>query len=74
MAGVSQRAVQTRRRKSDLRNSAEARFPSRPGETACGRDYPFATLARQLTLGNPSFNRVVTNQPLTIGVDLSYKF
>jgi len=28
----------------------------------------------QLTLGNPSFNRVITNQPLTIGVDLSYKF
>jgi outer membrane receptor protein involved in Fe transport len=28
----------------------------------------------QLTLANPSFNRVITNQPLTIGVDLTYTF
>ncbi len=28
----------------------------------------------QESLGNPSFNRVITNQPLTIGVDLTYKF
>jgi iron complex outermembrane receptor protein len=28
----------------------------------------------QLTLANPSFSRVVTNQPVTIGVDLSFKF
>jgi iron complex outermembrane receptor protein len=28
----------------------------------------------QESLGNPSFNRVVTNQPLTIGVDLTYKY
>jgi iron complex outermembrane receptor protein len=28
----------------------------------------------QLTLTNASFNRVITNQPLTIGVDLTYTF
>ena len=28
----------------------------------------------QLTLANPSYNRVITNQPLTIGVDLTYTF
>ncbi len=28
----------------------------------------------QLTLTNASFNRVITNQPLTIGVDLTYAF
>ncbi len=28
----------------------------------------------QLTLANSSFNRVATNQPLTVGVDLSYHF
>jgi outer membrane receptor protein involved in Fe transport len=28
----------------------------------------------QLTLPNPSYNRVETNQPLTVGVDLSYRF
>jgi len=28
----------------------------------------------QLTLANASFNRVETNQPLTIGVDLSYQY
>ncbi len=28
----------------------------------------------QLTLANASFNRVATNQPLTIGIDTSYRF
>lgn len=28
----------------------------------------------QLTLANASFNRVETNQPLTIGLDLSYRY
>ena len=28
----------------------------------------------QLTIANASFNRVATNQPLTIGMDLSYRF
>jgi len=28
----------------------------------------------QLTLTNASFNRVITNQPLTVGVDLTYAF
>ncbi len=28
----------------------------------------------ELTLTNASFNRVVTNQPLTIGADLTYTF
>jgi outer membrane receptor protein involved in Fe transport len=28
----------------------------------------------QLTLPNPSYNRVSTNQPLTAGIDLSYRF
>ncbi|MGO9993599.1 MAG: hypothetical protein ACLPTF_13950, partial [Steroidobacteraceae bacterium] len=28
----------------------------------------------QLTLPSPEYNRVETNQPLTIGVDLSYRF
>ena len=28
----------------------------------------------QLTLPNPGYNRVVTNQPRTVGVDLSYRF
>jgi hypothetical protein len=28
----------------------------------------------QLTLSSPEYNRVETNQPLTVGVDLSYRF
>jgi hypothetical protein len=28
----------------------------------------------QLTLANASYNRVITNQPLTIGADLTYTF
>jgi len=28
----------------------------------------------QLTLSSPEYNRMETNQPLTIGVDLSYRF
>jgi hypothetical protein len=28
----------------------------------------------ELTLTNASFNRVITNQPLTVGVDLTYAF
>jgi hypothetical protein len=28
----------------------------------------------QLTLASPEYNRVETNQPLTVGVDLSYCF
>ena len=28
----------------------------------------------QETLANPSFNRVITSQPLTIGVDISYRY
>ena len=28
----------------------------------------------QLTLPSPEYNRVETNQPLTIRVDLSYRF
>jgi len=28
----------------------------------------------QLRLANPSFNRAITSQPLTIGVDFSYRY
>jgi outer membrane receptor protein involved in Fe transport len=28
----------------------------------------------QLTLANPSFNRVITSQPLTVGVDIAYRY
>jgi hypothetical protein len=37
MADVSQRAVQTRRRKPAVRGCAEARLSRGPGRTACGR-------------------------------------
>lgn len=37
MAGPSHREIQARRRKPVIRSYAEARFPSRPGRTACGR-------------------------------------
>jgi hypothetical protein len=52
LAGSSRTGPQVRRWKADIRRRAEAEFSSASRRAADGRDYPFATLARQLTLGN----------------------